>query len=376
VQVLEKRFAWEGGALLALFCATGAAAQDSRYLELGRRYAAGDRAVAVAELGDFTAARLARELESLHTLMAPSSGTGRPAPGEAPTAAPPLRALVMLHVDRDAFERRPSPVSEQAPVCGTDVHLAYAERVATLLFAEAEGREFARRFYLAVMLREFGYTCFADAQRRVEAGLRWFPKDPDLLMARGSLAEATASLGPRDPAPLKRQGAERARAIERLQGQSLALEEAARSYEQALAVKTDLDEARLRLGRVRLRQGRLEAAQRSLEGVRDQSDDPDLVYLADLFLGRLHEGRGRLAEAQQEYTEALTLRPQAQSGAIALSHVQSLLGQGNAARATLEAALALSGVRSEMDPYWDYLLARSGSRSAALLDELRKEASR
>jgi hypothetical protein len=29
-----------------------------------------------------------------------------------------------------------------------------------------------------------------------------------------------------------------------------------------------------------------------------------------------------------------------------------------------------------MDPYWDYLLARSGSRSAALLDELRKEASR
>ena len=105
------------------------------------------------------------------------------------------------------------------------------------------------------------------------------------------------------------------------------------------------------------------------------SGDADLQHLAHLFLGRVHEAEGALAEAGQEYAQALTLAPQSQAAALALSHLRQRQGEPGSLE-LVEGVLAQAGQRSAPDAYWDYLMARAAPRAEALLDELRQQASR
>ena len=64
----------------------------------------------------------------------------------------------MLHTDRDDIETRPSELlGERAPTCGVGVHAELAERAVALVHGgDTSGRDFARRWYLAMALRGLG----------------------------------------------------------------------------------------------------------------------------------------------------------------------------------------------------------------------------
>ena len=359
-----------GPAALLSF-ATAAAEPSPGYLALARRYAHGDRAAAVAELGSWTKNRLSQEIEELRAkALAPerTSGAGWP-------AAPPLRAIVMLHTDRDDLERglSASVASVKSQVCGPRLHMDLAERVAALLIGHPEGRGFARRWYLAMALRGLSEYCLGDARHFAHDGLKEFPRDAELLLASGIIDEAAASLvpvGPTNLAVFSPRQRDEARGLheERL----IALERARHSFEQALAADGSLLAARLHLGRTRWSLDDRAAARAALEAVIAARPPADLQYLAHLFLGRVHEDEGRLSDAEKQYREALAADPSAQAAAVALSCVLQLRGEPNSARAVLEAALAFVGRRNN-DVFWGYLFHLT-PQAEGILEALRQEA--
>jgi tetratricopeptide (TPR) repeat protein len=280
----------------------------------------------------------------------------------------------MLHIDRDELERRPVVATEQAPTCGNETHALLAERVVALLLDHAPGREFARRFYLALTLRGFTSACLEDARAWALGGLKWFPADPALLLASGTVAEtiaATASINPKR-GPMT--PSEQAMAFALVQQRRLLLEEACRSFEQALRAEATLEEARLRLGRTRMRLEQPEAARKALQTVVEGKGETSFVYLGHLFLARLEQDEGRLDEAERESRKALATDATAQSAAVALSHVLQLRGEPEAAREVLEDLLASSEPGTAIDPLWVYAWGRA-ARAEQLLADLRREAS-
>ena len=78
-----------------------------------------------------------------------------------------------------------------------------------------------------------------------------------------------------------------------------------------------------------------------------------MLYLAHLFLGRVHETEGRLEAAEEQYALAFALDP-AQSAAVPLSHLLQLKGESEEARAVLEGALREARGRTLPDFFWVY----------------------
>lgn len=127
------------------------AAQPSPdYLELVRRYAAGEGAEATIAVGRWTEKDLRRELGALRALGPAAQACGSCA-ARLELDRLPLRAGVMLHTDRQAFERLPLPAS-LSPDCHAGVHAEAAEQWALLLLEQPDGQGFVRRWYLAQAL--------------------------------------------------------------------------------------------------------------------------------------------------------------------------------------------------------------------------------
>jgi tetratricopeptide (TPR) repeat protein len=274
----------------------------------------------------------------------------------------------MLHTDRDALERAQAPVVETERICEIGQQAAFAESLAGLLLARGQGEAFARRWYLAMALQSHFDLCLADALFWSTRGLKWFPKDAPLLLARGT-SEEVAELFAVDPTPSPSvPRAFQQRATDAVQRRAT-LERAQKALEQALAAAPDLHEARLRLGRVRWRLGRGEEGRVPLEALLVQSTDGVLRYLGHLFLGRIHEDGGRLDEAEVQYRAALGVDPRSQVAAVALSHLLQLAGDRPASREVLASALRWAPRR---DAFWSYHMGQA-HRAAELFDELRQE---
>lgn len=355
-----------------LGAATLARAQAEAYSSLVARYAKGDRAAAVAELAGLDEAELARQLEALQQRATAAARC----PSCPHDSAPPLRAAVMLHTDRDELERRPLRTSgERELTCGPPVQAALAERAVWLLLGDALGRDFALRWYQAMALRSLGDLCLDEARDWVAAGIKHFPKQKELLLVRGAIAEETvaAALVLERP-PLATSSAEWDRQHELKTEQHTLLNEGRAALEQALAVDPGFEEAALRLGHIRYRLGQAGPALQTLAGVIDHSRDPARLYLAHLFSARIQEAAGRVAEAEREYRAALALDADGQAAAMGLSHLQLLAGGGEASRDVLDAALARAGVRRHADPFWDYPLGLA-KEAEPLFAALRSEAS-
>lgn len=343
------------------------------YLELARRYGRGERAAAVAELGSWTKNRLSQEIEELR---AKALGPEGAIAGGSP-AGPPLRAIVMLHTDRDDLERRPSASAAglESLVCGPRLHVDVAERVAALLMRDPEGRDFARRWYQAMALRALSEYCLGDARHFAHEGLKELPRDAELLLASGIIDETAASLVTVGPANLAVfSPRQRDEAQGHVQERRIALTNARHAFEQALAADESLLAARLHLGRTRWSLDEREAARAAFEAVIGGRPPADLRYLAHLFLGRIHEDDGRLSDAESQYREALATDPSAQAAAMALSCVLRLRGEPDAARTVLEAALAFAGRRND-EVFWRYLFQRA-PQADGIFAELREEAGR
>jgi len=352
--------------------ALAAANEPGSYQDLVHLYAAGERAAAVAGLQRFTEVHLAKELEVVRDQVALAMRC-RSCP---PTAEPfPLRAAVMLHTDRDEMDRRPLLITgERAPTCGPPVQAQLAESALSLLLGDEDGREFARRWYLAMALRSLGDVCFTEGRQWAATGLKKFPKDKELLLARGVVDEATVALAylrPPNTATLNPFDRERVRELE-MEARSL-LVDACRFFEQALAVDPGFEEALLHLGRARLRLDQQRPALAALESLVAKGRERGRLYLAHLFLGRVHEAARRLSEAEREYRAALAVDPGTQAAAMALGHVRLMAGDLDAAREILDAALGHAGSRVSVDPFWAYQLGAARG-AEPLFEALREEA--
>ena len=147
------------------------------------------------------------------------------------------------------------------------------------------------------------------------------------------------------------------------------------SFEKAIALDPNQEEARVRLGRVLWRLGRMKEARERLVKAVELGKENVTTYLAHLFLGKCLEDSQDLNGAIEEYKIAVSLRPELQMGAVALAHALTLRGDAEGARQVLEPALAYSGNRRAEDPYWWYLVG-SPDLSDALLESLRLELTR
>lgn len=314
------------------------------YEALLRRYARGDRATAVEALGRLRASDLDLQIQALQRRAK--------AVARCPSCRDlldelPLEAAVLLHADRDEMDRPTAFGTEQPRSCPAD-NARRAGQIAAILAQRDATRDFARRFFLAMAQRCQWDFCLEAAVQWGRDGIERFPGDASLLLTAGATLEERATL---EHAP----EGERQRRFQ----------EARRHLSDAVAADPNLLEARVRLGRVQWRLGDDEAARLTLEDASARAGDASLLYLAQLFLGQVHERAGRADAAIEAFGRALARDPQSQAAAVALS--EALLSRGDlaGARQALESALAHAGRRRERDAHWDY-----AASNAAWADEL------
>lgn len=283
-----------------------------------------------------------------------------------------VKAATMLHTDAairdldDEFRR--------------NFHLSLARRL--LQMAGKEIRPFASTWYAAVtrVLRDRALLFVADGL--LEQGRKDFPGDTVILYESGVLQEQIAtfsafvketvteipllrgrggglqSLGDTSRIPVDRSVTEQRRA----------LENAARWLRESIAADPSSELSRLHLARVHVLRANQDDGGKMLRDL-DASGDTDISYLATMFLGAMHQRRGRHAEAEQMYRRAIEKVPAAQSAYVALSEVLQKLGRGDDSRDVLMGMLRTPAVK-RTEPWWWYL-ADPVQESGQRLDRLR-----
>ncbi len=204
------------------------------------------------------------------------------------------------------------------------------------------GRSFAQRYYLLAGLVLQGHVEIAAGHRLLAKALQYFPDDPELHTAFGSVVETVASLRNYELPPQSPEGARGPSRSYSAEGgdyggvlPDATLGEAETHYEQALLFDPKLDEARLRLARVRLSNGRTAEALRDLERVATETRQPRQRYLALLFTGQARQRLGDLDGAVAAYRSCLAHGPRAQTALVALGRSLDQLGDEAGAQEAL-----------------------------------------
>jgi tetratricopeptide (TPR) repeat protein len=334
-----------------------AAARD--HLAPARLYAAGQRPEALAAVTNATDADRVDEMEALVALVRD---------GEPPAGAL-ARAALMLHTDRALADRAQAPVVEAARRCGLTDDDRFARELAALVVTRRDSAPFVRRWFLAMGRRSLWDLCLPDAQAFASDGLRWFPGDANLLLVRGTAHETAGSVGltvntARLDGP-RFVGVPEAGFREKL-------DQAGDALLQALAAQPEMHEARLRLGRTLSRRDRLADARTALERVIGSAREPEILYLAQLFLARVHDDAGRPLDAERAYRAALTVDPAGQAPAMGLGQLLVRSGRAPEARPLLAAALAATPRAEPRDAFMSYHVGLR-HEPAAMIDALRAE---
>jgi tetratricopeptide (TPR) repeat protein len=207
---------------------------------------------------------------------------------------------------------------------------------------------------------------YGAAVRTYDRCLEWRPRDPWLLLGRGSTLESAimllAALPPNATlANLPRELSDRKRYLAR----------AIADYE---ATASDLPEARIRLARLLLDGGDAAAALAELSRNRPPDLEPMLQYWRALVSGAAEDALGQPAAAVAHYRLALRLYPQAQTAAVALAHTLSeRLGQRREAVDVLRRTINQSVTRTfASDPWWLYRLGQAW-HARMWLEELHRQ---
>jgi VWFA-related protein len=278
-------------------------------------------------------------------------------------------------------------------------HAQAAAQTAALVRDAGRRRALERRVLLGLADHFLEHEAWPLAEDLAEQAADHAPDDADTLLALGIIQEATGSVVdagrrprpdstilnagfdemtsrnpvtgfasgvpggpmggvPQFPARMSQRGAPAPEAR---------LRRAAESYRKALKARPDLGPARLRLGRTLSLLGEKDAAA-ELEQVAARPE-PELAYLARLFLGDLAEQAGDLDGARRHYQAALDGRPGSTVAGVALArtlHASDRMAAG----ALLEKLLADPSTAD--DPWWQYRLrplGRWGQELATLLAE-------
>jgi tetratricopeptide (TPR) repeat protein len=286
-----------------------------------------------------------------------------------------LEAAALLHTEA-AWDVRAESLSAR--------HLSAAEWIVNRSISVPT--EFRRRWYLLVTWHLQSELRFEDLARHVDAMVKRFPVDGEVLLALGSLYESLGwSRGsPIDvsrPAPAGPPGERGApadlhpailKSIEG-RGQRRIHEEAAATFRRALSVSPSLDEARLRLGRVLNELDRPDEALALLKPLREGVETTSLKYLAWLFAGAAEQRRNDFDAAIAAYRTAAAQYPACQTPLVALSHALRNKGERAAALGVL---LRATVVGSQCDdPWWSYHFGQAWRFDSALR-ELRKDVAR
>ncbi|MEO8360017.1 MAG: tetratricopeptide repeat protein, partial [Vicinamibacteria bacterium] len=331
---------------------------------------------ALALLGNWTDAQTRAQIDRLKAAVVTIRSCAACVERQA-FARFPLRAAILLHADREIQQSFHTPISEQVASCGAGRNADMVEHLAAILvLIDPNAGGFLRSFYLGMADQAEWSHCFEQSQTWARAGLKTYGSDAPLRMALGIAAEAgaffTLTPAPQSPgggAAMARQaGAIRAR-IRELQ------EDARQAFDRAVTADPQLTQARLRLGRMQWRLGQAENARASLEMVLAKTDDADLQYLAHLFLGRVLEDKGKLAEAEQHYRAAVGLQPLSETSAVALSHALYLRGDFEGARQALATGLEAAPKRVAYDPWVSYLVTQT-NQGNVILAKLRGDLTR
>jgi hypothetical protein len=335
-----------GGALiasviaLALVLATSAEAaqQWDAYDALVDQYISGDAGAAIGAIQTWNGS----------TISAASNGRGRQLPPQK------QRGAVMLHTDA-AFAFLYNGRNGDS-----STHLTAARRI---LSAMRSGRTdertdiFERRWFAFVASVYTAQGKLDEASMIIRDGFALYPRDALLHVARGAIAEMSATLSEPD----RRSG-------NQLLRNARLFDLAAADYLRALAFDDTLTIAHLHLGWIRLLAGD-DRCQRNLEAAAEHADNDRMRYLSHLFLGRFAEHQNRTDDARREYEAALAAGGSFQTAYVALSRLEE--SAGHAARARQLAQQYASLVDRAEDPWWDYHL---GGFDATTLEWLRKEA--
>ena len=213
-----------------------------------------------------------------------------------------------------------------------------------------------RAWYLETLEQLAQLRQFASAVDHLVRARQLFPSDPAILFASGVMHERFASAGlqaaaesvsesNREPAAINTQRAE--------------LTRAERFFRDTLAVRPDHIHARVRHGRVLDELGRHDDAAAELRRAIEGGASEELLYLAELFLGRAEDARGNVQAARTAFERASALYPDAQSPRLALSQIARRVGDRAAAQHQLHAIAKLpDDERRRKDPWWLYYDAR------------------
>jgi tetratricopeptide (TPR) repeat protein len=335
-----------------------ASAKEREYWSVVAQYVKGDRNDALARIGAWTAGDLNTVVKSVEDLANAASKCRDCEAGQR-FASLPLKAAILLHAQRDRADRvSRAREREGPPDCSATTLGRASERLINLEASQPGGPTFVARISVAMSVDFRSLLCFLAAVRWAEFGLRTAPGDASLFMAQGIAKETMATTGYTEPNPTGTfEGRGRVdvnmkwNEVDRTRTMNGARE----SFEKALAIDPDQEEANLRRGRVLWRLGRTLEAEEPLRRAR-HGQETAIVYLAHLFLGQCLEDREDRGGAQAEYEAALRLRPDSQAGAIALAHILVLRGDADGARNALQPVLRLAGARKTLDPFWIYLL--------------------
>ncbi|MGE5244236.1 MAG: tetratricopeptide repeat protein [Betaproteobacteria bacterium] len=202
--------------------------------------------------------------------------------------------------------------------------------------------------------------------------LAWLPRDPWLVLGRGSARESAArSMASLPPGATLANWPDRQPVVANEEAR------AAADYERAVALDPGLEEAWIRLARLRLTKGDPQSAARDLARVESASLAPVPAYWRSLLLGALAEAERKPEEAAGDYRAALQAYPNGQSAAVALSHVMAeSLGDRAGAAQLLREHLTGSPTRNfSSDPWWLYDMGQAWRVSDWLEDIARRSRS-
>ena len=371
-----------GGAWPALAQGPWPSAALAPYLQLVARYQHGEWEPAAREMSFWPEARLKEAVSALRAQPIRVVSAAGPAGVQLAT----IEAAIALHTNA-AFSAR-----QRAPAEGTRDAIHRQIQAALSLITHIDEASLAspvlrgaprlvptREWLLgAAAVLHVGSWDLGGAGDLYRRALSRYPDDPQVLMAVGMYQEnlyrlqaltlAFSHSGRRGSTTPS--GVSIGRWRDRALVQQL-LSEAADHLERAVEGDGTLDEARVRLAHVQMQLGRPDRAAPLLAKARTGSQDPAVLYLAELFTARIAEQRDAFDEAVSAYRRAIAQVTTAQAARIGLAHLLERAGHPDDARAAAAQALLAPPNRDlEEDPWWLYTNGYS-PRGLRLLEEMR-----
>jgi tetratricopeptide (TPR) repeat protein len=236
------------------------------------------------------------------------------------------------------------------------MHWQFGRSLLDAVAPEPAAHSEVRAWYLETAADLLRMRQSAAAAEHYTRARQLFPSDPAILFGSGVLHERFASTALQAAADSVTESNRTSAAVSSARGELIRAE---RFFRDSLVHRPEHLEARVRHGRVLDDLGRHEEASDELRRAIADGASDQLLYLAQLFLGRAEEARGHDEAARTAFERASALYPKAQSPRLALSQIARRAGNRPAAQRELHAIAALpDDERRREDPWWLYYHVR------------------